>query len=75
MGDEILALRQDGFKLGVAAQEGPLYPFALSAAQQQVIMDSLLARQRLVARRLTDTGHPDGKPFDIMPVDLLADPG
>lgn len=38
-------------------------------------MDNLLARQRLVARRLTDTGHPDGKRFDFTSVDLLADPG
>ena len=38
-------------------------------------MDKLLARQSLVAQRLTDTGHPDGKPFDVTSADLLADPG
>ena len=58
----------------LAAQERSLYPFAFSAAQEQTIMANMQARQRLVARRLTDTGHADGDPFDFKSVDLLADP-
>jgi hypothetical protein len=79
MGTAFSLIRQRIARFGgqpaLAAQERSLYPFAFSASQEQAIMDTMLARQRLAARRITDTGHPDGNPFDFTSVDLLADPG
>lgn len=78
MGTAFSLIRQRIGRFGgqpeLAAQERSLYPFAFSAAQEQTIMANMQARQRLVARRLTDTGHADGDPFDFKSVDLLADP-
>ena len=79
MGTAFSLIRQRITRFGgqpaLAAQERSLYPFAFSAAQEQTIMANMLARQRLAARRLTDTGHADGDPFGFKSVDLLADPG
>jgi hypothetical protein len=79
MGTSFGLIRQRIARFGgqpaLAAQERSLYPFAFSAAQEAVIMGNMQARQRLVARRLTDTGHGSGDPFGFKSVDLLADPG
>ena len=78
MGTAFSLIRQRISRFGgqpeLAVQERSLYPFAFSAAQEQTIMANMQARQRLVARRLTDTGHADNDPFDFKSVDLLADP-
>ena len=79
MGTAFSLIRQRIARFGgqpaLASHERSLYPFAFSAQQEQTIMDNMQARQRLAARRLTDTGHADGDPFGFKSVDLLADPG
>jgi hypothetical protein len=78
MGTAFSLIRQRIARFGgqpaLAAQERSLYPFAFSAMQEQAIMENMVARQRLVARRLTDAGHPGGNAFDFTSVDLLAGP-
>lgn len=53
--------------------ERSLYPFAFSLSEEAGIISRMQAKQRLVDRRLTDTGHPGDPPPDFLQSDLMSD--
>ena len=53
---------QFGGQPEMAATERSLYPFAFSLKEEASILTRMMAKQRLLDRRLTDTGHPSVGP-------------
>ena len=55
-----------------AAGERSLYPFAFSLTEEAGILSRMQAKQNLMNRKLTDTGHPGGNSTDFLPTDLVG---
>ncbi len=56
-----------------AAAERSLYPFAFSLTEEAGIITRMQAKQRMMERRLVDTGHPSsGPPSDFVASDLVG---
>ena len=59
---------QFGGHYHMSATERSLYPFAFSLKEEASIISRMVTKQRLLDRRLTDTGHPN----DALPTDFAA---
>jgi len=55
-----------------AARERSLYPFAFSLSEEASIISRMQAKQRILDRRLTDTGHPTATPTDFGASDMVG---
>jgi hypothetical protein len=55
-----------------AANERSLYPFVFSMKEEAGIISRMMIKQRLLERRLVDTGHPDGVSTDFSASNLLG---
>lgn len=71
--DIMKQIGQFGGQPELAATERSLYPFAFSLKEEASILTRMMAKQRLMERRLTDTGHSSaGNLTDFGASDLVG---